>query len=352
MNKIDNIEIKNFKSIRHQKIEGCKKINVFIGYPNTGKSNILEALSLFCVNGEGFDLSRLVRFEKLTTFFYNGEVGERVQVIVNMRLRYFIENFSNFLRFTSEFDSGSLGFEVLDNNQGSSREKISSFEINDRSSQVYNFWRKNNTDLPEIKKYEFLKSVSLNDKSSNYSFLMFPNGNNLFNIISANPTLKKDINSLFEEYNLELLYESREQKFTILKRTDSGIFSIPYELVADTLQRLIFYKAAIASNKNSILLFEEPEAQMFPPYISKFTGSVWESETNQFFITTHSPYVINDFLENCKDELNIYIVNYVKGETKILKLTEENLDTIYNMGAESVFYNLEKFSIDENTIHT
>ena len=41
MQKIDNIEIKNFKSIRHQKIEGCKRINVFIGYPNVGKSNIL-----------------------------------------------------------------------------------------------------------------------------------------------------------------------------------------------------------------------------------------------------------------------------------------------------------------------
>ena len=46
MNFIDNIEIKNFKSIRHQKIEGCKKVNVFIGYPNVGKSNILEAISL------------------------------------------------------------------------------------------------------------------------------------------------------------------------------------------------------------------------------------------------------------------------------------------------------------------
>jgi predicted ATP-dependent endonuclease of OLD family len=50
MNPIKNIEIKRFKSIQHLKIDGCKRINVFIGYPNTGKSNIFEALSLLAID--------------------------------------------------------------------------------------------------------------------------------------------------------------------------------------------------------------------------------------------------------------------------------------------------------------
>lgn len=353
MQRIDNIEIKNFKSIRHQKIEGCKKVNVFIGYPNTGKSNILEALSIFSVNDNGFDLSRLVRFEKMTTLFYNGFISERVRVIVNRDMRCFIESFGNFLRFTSEFDYANLGFDILDNNEGSSREKINSFEINESSSQVYNFSGKNNTDgtdLPKIKKYEFFKNVNLNHQSSDYSFLTIPNGNNLFNVISANSALKKEINSLFQEYNLELLYESREQKFTILKRTDSGIFSIPYELIADTLQRLIFYKAAIQSNKDSILLFEEPEAHMFPPYISKFTSDVmYDENDNQFFITTHSPFVLNDLMDNLKgDELVIYIISYKKetGETQIHRMNEEDMHEAYQFGYD-FFMNIDKFISQE-----
>jgi AAA15 family ATPase/GTPase len=42
---ITKLSIANFKSIRQLNID-CKKINLFIGEPNTGKSNILEALAL------------------------------------------------------------------------------------------------------------------------------------------------------------------------------------------------------------------------------------------------------------------------------------------------------------------
>ena len=44
---IDHIHISNFKSIRESEISDCKRINLIIGRPNVGKSNILESLSLF-----------------------------------------------------------------------------------------------------------------------------------------------------------------------------------------------------------------------------------------------------------------------------------------------------------------
>ena len=39
----DHLEIKNFKSVEHLELS-CRRVNVLIGEPNTGKSNILEAL--------------------------------------------------------------------------------------------------------------------------------------------------------------------------------------------------------------------------------------------------------------------------------------------------------------------
>src|SRR5690606_5112424 len=101
---------------------------------------------------------------------------------------------------------------------------------------------------------------------------------------------------------------------------DGTYVSFSHFLVSDTLKRLFFYKAAIETNRGSVLIFEEPEAHMFPPYISKFTADVmFDKNKNQYFISTHSPFVINDFMENLKDDLNVYLVDYKKdtGESVI-----------------------------------
>ena len=59
------VEIKNFKSIKDLRLD-CKRVNVFIGKPNVGKSNILEGLGLlgiFVRNDKLFDDS--IRFKDL-----------------------------------------------------------------------------------------------------------------------------------------------------------------------------------------------------------------------------------------------------------------------------------------------
>jgi AAA15 family ATPase/GTPase len=59
------ININNFKSIRKWQLQDCRRINLIIGYPNVGKSNLPEALSLYCVpflNAEE-NLNRFIRIE-------------------------------------------------------------------------------------------------------------------------------------------------------------------------------------------------------------------------------------------------------------------------------------------------
>lgn len=46
---VQNIHIENFKSAKDVRLTDCKRINLLIGRPNVGKSNLLEALSLFCL---------------------------------------------------------------------------------------------------------------------------------------------------------------------------------------------------------------------------------------------------------------------------------------------------------------
>jgi predicted ATPase len=340
MTQINNIEIKNFKSIRDQKIENCRRINVFVGYPNVGKSNILEAISLFGLNQQTL-IKDLVRVKEIPTIFFNGYIGNELLIFINNEYGVF-GNFSE-NQFVLQFQGADRNgqFSRVKQNIASGLQNWKIIRYNDFSrpdfveSQIHAVAQKF-----IVKKYDFKKDIS--PSIGSYSSLQYPFGNNIFSILQTNEELRKDAKELFSVYDLEFLYDTREREFTILKRTDSGIFTVPYELVADTLQRLIFYKAAIYSNKERVLLFEEPEAHMFPPYISKFTSDIWFYKENQYFIATHSPFVVNDFLENAKDELAIYVVDYKKdlGETIIKRLTEEQIHEAYQYGID-IFFNLE-----------
>ena len=81
---INELEIHNFKSIKDLTLP-CKRFNLFIGEPNTGKSNILEALGLVSfVGARTYDthakLEEFVRHKRSTDLFYNGNLEENILV--------------------------------------------------------------------------------------------------------------------------------------------------------------------------------------------------------------------------------------------------------------------------------
>jgi AAA15 family ATPase/GTPase len=67
---ITKLIVSNFKSVRQLDID-CKKVNLFIGEPNTGKSNILEALGFIGWLGQpgNIPLSDIVRFQTMPNLF-------------------------------------------------------------------------------------------------------------------------------------------------------------------------------------------------------------------------------------------------------------------------------------------
>jgi len=355
MNPIKNIEIKGFKSIRHLKIDGCKRINVFIGYPNTGKSNILEALSLFAINNSQASFSSFVRAEELTTLFFNGNVDDEIEIAINgnnivrgilmsSNEVYFVWQLINGETFSNLPNETKVVKDILHFNKVDNRDGITNWDsIFTRQIRTDAFMRglENDGLLSGVKKYSFQRNTRY--FSGKYDDLAVPNGENIFDIVRTHQDIRADVASLFDFYKLELLYNSTEKKFSILKRLDKDtVFTIPYPLVSDTLQRLVFYKAAVKSNKTSILLFEEPEAHMFPPYIRGFTTDVIFDKTNQFFINTHSPYVLDAFAEDAPGDLAIFLVYYENGETKVKLLSEENMAEIREYGVD-LFYNLESY---------
>jgi len=78
---IKTLEIKNFKSIKQLRLD-CKRINIFVGEPNTGKCNILEALGLFSYGGYySYGNSKdFVRFERTSNLFYDENLHEEMEI--------------------------------------------------------------------------------------------------------------------------------------------------------------------------------------------------------------------------------------------------------------------------------
>lgn len=350
MSHIKNIEIKNFKSIRHAKIEDCRRVNVFIGYPNVGKSNILEAMSLMSfvrARQRPIGLHGLVRYERLTQLFNYGNIKSPFEICWDKKYTMFgTYDDENYLRLSlnhwlednyakaSAFASGiSIG-----------RKSISELKVDeiDRFSGRYNELK----DF-QVKSYKFSDSKNF-DQTFSAIDLGVPFGDNLFEVISNNPEILNEFKELVTPYGLDLLIDNSNNNIRISKQVESGIiFTMPISMIADTIIRLIFHKTALLSNSNAAILFEEPETHMFPPYITNFTTDIiFDKNNNQYFIATHSPFVLSDFMEDMeKNDLSIYAIGLKKGETVVRRLTDEEINEVNQYGID-LFFNLESYLKD------
>jgi AAA domain, putative AbiEii toxin, Type IV TA system/AAA ATPase domain len=62
--RISALEIENFRSLQHLKIEGLGRVNLITGRNNTGKSSVLEALHLFTSDASPSVISRILRYRE------------------------------------------------------------------------------------------------------------------------------------------------------------------------------------------------------------------------------------------------------------------------------------------------
>jgi AAA15 family ATPase/GTPase len=330
-NFIKYVKIHNFKSIADLKLEDCRRINLFIGYPNVGKSNVLEALSLFSLPylNEGENINKFIRVENKNELFFDSRIN----------FCFVTDDIS-----TAEFNANS--FVIRHEYIGVEKQFFLSPKLNLTKRTESNiddgedYWKSN------VKKYTF--SINPNWLSNDDVSLSQPHGENIVNVLSYNPHLSEVlewIKNEFLKYKLELVLDISSNSLKVQQRLDGDkVKQLPYSSLADTLQRMIFYKTAIASNKNSVLLFEEPEAHAFPPYIADITQDIIDAETNQFFIVTHNSIIVNAFLEyeKLRRETSIYLFDFKDNQTTVKRLSDEEMDEIYEYG-EDLFFNIESF---------
>lgn len=360
-NQIHNLEIQNFKSIKHLQME-CKRVNIFIGEPNVGKSNILEALSLlgagFEMNYEKF-LSSFIRYENFDNLFYDKNIKNDILVETdkNSAIVKYNPKYNIFGVFSSKIEDEIEYFKNLDNNadwgdkgniefrffrldfEAEKYEKYFPIINDNKINNIISLPKLSLNEIP-VKKYDF-KALEKYDKTYPL-FLNPPFGDNIFTVLDNSNEIQEEASSFFAKYGLKLRFNTEKNKLEIQKEIGNRVHIYPYSNIADTLQRIIFYLTAIESNKNSVLVFEEPEAHSFPPYVGMLADRIAADEANQYFIATHSPYLLSMIEKVAKEDLNVIITYFENYETKIKILNQEEVREMidYNIDA---FYNLERF---------
>lgn len=312
------LRISNFKSIKHLRLR-CRRVNLFIGEPNTGKSNILEAIGLLSHVFHG-RLNKFLRFEVLTDLFYDNILDEDIRINFNnegLQVTFKDGEFrGSFIEPTR-----SIPVFAYDYYGEGSCKKISSFSA--------------------FKFYRFVKRIDFPNQQS--EFLMPPDGDNLLAVVTTRKELRRIVKDIFGKFGYRPVYRLQEGKIEIQKELEDIIFAFPYSLASDTLQRLVFYLAAMHSNKGSVLTFEEPEAHAFPYYTKYLAERIaLDNNQNQYFIATHNPYFLISVLEKApKAEVAVFATSLENYQTKVKPLTEKQKEEILEMGSD-VFFNIER----------
>lgn len=323
---INQLIIRNFKSIKELKIS-CKKLNILIGEPNSGKSNVIEALSLSSQNAIRQELNKdIFRFKTIGDLFYDFNINNPIEVVTDDRrtiLKYAVredgtpENQFNFL-LDSEKDKERPSLISHDG-------KVTFTGVSGRTNV-------------HIYEYKRLSKFSIDYMPH----LSVPHGENLPSLLLSNSEFKKWVSDFLKSKNLTLTLKPTENDILASKLIEGEIYSYPYYSLSETLQRIIFYTIAIKSNKDSVILFDEPDSNTFPFYTKYLAEKIALDKTNQFFITTHNPYLLLSLIEKSKKEgLNVFIAQMINHQTFLSELKEDQVAKVMDLNSD-VFFNFNK----------
>lgn len=331
---ISKLNIKNFKSIKELELD-CRRVNLFIGEPNTGKSNILESLGMMSMihgktgTNQENSIKDYVRGENMTNLYYNNIVDDD-PITVNME-----SSLGNDILTLTYINSE---YEIICSDVTNNKKLIEAYVTRDFRNN-----RNPQYSHPQVSPIRFYKyKERLTYPSKEIDFLNPPDGNNFVQLVQNRKNIKDFVLDLFSKYGYK--YQGFDDMKKIYFNIDfkGELIPLPFQSLSDTLLRLIFYYTAIELSNEAVLVFEEPDEKMFPYYTQQLAEKVGKNNTNQFFMATHNPYFLYTLMEKTpKDELAIFVTYYTAYQTHTYKLTNDEISEFMDSEKESMLFQIK-----------
>jgi len=312
---ISLVSIQNFKSIRSLQFD-AKRVNLFIGEPNSGKSNIIEALSFFSP-GTFIAFPEIFRFKTVADLYFDQRVANQIAIQAGeakLSLRFDGRN------YLGVFSLGQTQTQFVLSHAG--------------------FQQPVSPPANPLRYYIFKPLATF--PNSLPGILNAPFGDNLVAVLYSNEALRQKVGSIIREKGFRLQLKPTENELLITKDVNDELYSYPWMSVSETLRRVVFYMAVLETNHDASLLLDEPESNTFPFYTKYLAERIALDETNQFFLTTHNPYFLSSIVEKTPaKDLQVFVTTMDKFETRVKPLAEKRLPELLELDSDA-FFNLDR----------
>jgi energy-coupling factor transporter ATP-binding protein EcfA2 len=293
----NHLKIENYKNIPHADLT-LKPINLVIGKPGTGKTNLMEAtamLGLRYLYPTPTYWQRMVRFTQPLDWFPNLKSNKVIKAEVSKGVLARTLT----VRFNEETREGMMELYLFDkfDDQRTSL-FVSPFEGNKFKISPRTLLE--NDESCPIRPYCFDLSIANSKRLFADNYLEPPFGKNLSLLVEPNTDLGLLFESHLKSAGYRPVIEAGSGKIKLARIYDLENFygAIPFEAISESWQRYFFLFAGLVSNQKAFLLYDNPASGLHTEHIELFAEQLAENDQNQYLISTHHPLLIKSILRH------------------------------------------------------
>lgn len=267
---IKNISIQNFKILKSIKIESLTNINYFIGENGSGKSSILELLSI-CLGhrgGDGSSLKEVINKAYGTANVFNNKIGVlEVDLEHNNPITFELKDKKDDINFLKKTNPSEIGIQCDYYNPAIINPNV--------MVPITPFIETSIPDEP------YFSSIFYNDKT---------------HFDTDNPRIKLFFSEFIGVPQQQILHKN----ISHFRQLSTG-----YKSLLNLFLRIFIFIEHVNETDTKIFLIEEPEYGLHAKFQRIFSKIIdyFRYDNIQFLISTHSSVIINEAKNHSKSKI-------------------------------------------------